>query len=208
MILPDHEILKLIKEGRLAVEPLADPEMQIQPSGVDLTLGNEFRVFKTTSKPFIDTKADTEDYTELVRKEDEEPFILHPGGFVLAKVREYIKLPDDLVGSLDGRSSLGRLGIVVHTTSSSVNPGWEGNLVLEMTNVGMMPVAVYPGMRVCKISFHKMTSAAARPYGARHGKYQKQTTVTESRMREDKELLKSLPLENFAQKAPKKKTKM
>src|SRR3989338_270406 len=167
MILPDHEILKLIREGKLAVEPLTDPEMQIQPSGVDLTLGNEFRLFKRTSKAFIDTKVDAGDYTELVDKKDGEPFILHPGEFVLAKVREYIKLPDDLVGSLDGRSSLGRLGVVVHTTSSSVNPGWEGNLVLEMTNVGAMPVAIYPGMRVCKISFHQMTSAAARPYGAR-----------------------------------------
>lgn len=185
MILPDHEIKKRIKRGELSITPLHDPEHQIQPSGVDLTLGNEFRVFKTTSKPFIDTKGEVDDYTELITVDEGKAFILHPGEFVLGKVQEYIRLPDDIVGSMDGRSSLGRLGIVVHSTSSSVNPGWEGNLVLEMTNVGAVPVAVYPGMRICKISFHLMSSPAERPYSRRKTKYQKQTTVTESKIQED-----------------------
>ncbi len=186
MILPDHEIKRLLREGVLKIEPLDDPENQIQPAWVDLRLGNEFMIFKVTGTPYIDTRNKTEGYTEEVRIENDRPFIIHPGEFVLGKVMEYIKVPDDLVGSVDGRSSLGRLGIVVHTTSSSVNPGWEGYLVLEMANVGKMPVALYPGMRVCKITFHKMTSPAEVPYNKReNSKYQGQKKIVQSRMYRD-----------------------
>jgi dCTP deaminase len=186
MILPDHEIKKLIKEGEIGIEPLDDPENQIQPAWVDLRLGKEFVVFKVTATPYIDPRSETENYTENVTLEDDKPFIVHPGEFVLGKVMEYIKLPDNLVGSVDGRSSLGRLGRVVHTTSSSVNPGWEGHLVLEMANVGKMPVALYPGMRVCKIAFHKMTSSAEVPYNMRKSsKYNLQKDIIKSRMHED-----------------------
>lgn len=187
MILPDHEIKAHLKAKKIVIEPLEDPDVQIQPAWVDLRLGNEFRVFKTTGTPFLDTKNLKDNYTETVTVKDGQPFIMHPREFVLGKVLEYIRLPDDLVGSVDGRSSLGRLGIVVHTTSASVNPGWEGNLVLEMANVGKMPVAIYPGMRICKIMFHQMSSPAERPYGKRAGaKYQGQKSVLQSKINEEK----------------------
>jgi len=186
MILPDHEIKKYLQDGRLVIEPLDDPEMQIQPAWVDLRLDNEFRTFKIIGTPYIDTKKITENYTERHIIPNTQPFIVHPGEFVLGKVLEYIKLPHDIMGSVDGRSSLGRIGIVVHTTSASVNPGWEGNLVLEMTNVGKMPVALYPGMRVCKIAFHKLSSPAERPYNMREGaKYNKQKEILETKVHEE-----------------------
>ncbi len=183
MILPDHEIKKYLKEGKIVIEPLDDPELQIQPAGVDLRLDNEFRVFKLNSIPFIDTKKPTDNYTEKIILRDDQPFIVHPHEFVLGKIKEYVKMPADLVGSVDGKSSLGRLGIVIHTTSSSVNPGWEGHLVLEISNLSRMPVAIYPGMRIAKLTFHKMTSAAERPYGDRKdAKYNKQVSVDETKV--------------------------
>ncbi|MFH1445563.1 MAG: dCTP deaminase [Nanoarchaeota archaeon] len=169
MILPDHEIKKLLVEGRLKIEPLDDPENQIQPAGVDLRLGNTFRIFKTSAVPYIDTKKKAEDYTELVEIEDGNQFIIHPSEFVLGSVKEFIKLPDDLVGSLDGRSGIGRLGVSIHTTSSSINPGWEGILVLEISNVGKMPVALYPGMRIAKLALHKLSSPSEKPYNIKKG---------------------------------------
>lgn len=187
MILPDHEIKKFLKEGKILIEPLDNPDVQIQPSGVDMLLGNEFRIFKTSSIPFIDTKKDTGDCTEMVRVEDGKPFIIHPGEFVLGTVKEYVKMPDDMVGSMDGRSSLGRLGIMVHTTSSSINPGWEGRIVLEITNLGRTAVALYPGQRVAKLTFHRMTSPAERPYGSRKdSKYHKQDGIGQSRIHQDR----------------------
>jgi dCTP deaminase len=186
MILPDHEIRKCLEEGRLVIRPLDEPDTQIQPAWVDLRLDNEFRTFKIIGTPFIDTRKLTESYTEKHIIENGRPFIIHPREFILGKILEYIRLPEDIVGSVDGRSSLGRLGVVVHTTSASVNPGWEGNLVLELTNVGKMPVALYPGMRICKIMFHKLSSPAERPYNVRQGaKYNKQTEITETRVHED-----------------------
>ncbi|MFH1978269.1 MAG: dCTP deaminase [Candidatus Aenigmatarchaeota archaeon] len=186
MILPDHEIREYIKQGKIVVDPLENPDLQIQPAGVDLRLGNEFRVFKTGSIPFIDTRKKTENYTDIVKIENDRPFIVHPGEFILGTVKEYIKISNDLVGSLDGRSSLGRLGIAVHTTSASINPGWEGILVLEISNVGRMPVAIYPGMRIAKLTFNKLSSPAERDYSMREGtKYQKQDGVTETKVYEE-----------------------
>ena len=183
MILPDHEIKKYIEEGRILIEPLDNPDVQIQPAWVDLRLGNEFRVFKVTSTPFIDTRKKTENYTEKVVIEDEQPFIIHPKEFVLGIVKEYIKMPNDLMGVVDGRSSLGRVGVVVHATSASINPGWEGKFVLEITNIGKMPVAIYPGQRVAKLAFHKLSSPAQIPYGARKDvKYHKQKDVDETKV--------------------------
>ncbi|MBU0898695.1 MAG: dCTP deaminase [Nanoarchaeota archaeon] len=185
MILPDHEIKKLLAEGKIKIEPLSDPELQIQPAGVDLRLSNKFRVFKLSSIPFIDTKKQAEDYTEVIEVDDEKGFIIHPGEFVLGSVKEYIKISDDLVGSVDGRSSLGRLGISIHTTSSSINPGWEGTLVLEISNIGKMPVVLYPGMRIAKLALHKLSSPAERPYNVRKTKYHGQDVVQESKVHED-----------------------
>jgi dCTP deaminase len=186
MILPDHEIMKYLREGKLVVEPLDNPEVQIQPAWVDLRLGNEFRTFKVIGIPYIDTRQRAEDYTEKHVIPNEKPFIIHPGEFVLGKVLEYVRLPADIMGSVDGQSSLGRLGVVVHTTSASVNPGWEGHLVLEMANVGRMPVKIYPGSKICKIAFHKLSSPAKRPYNVRkESKYNRQKEIIESRIYKD-----------------------
>ena len=186
MIIPDHEIRKLLQEGRVKIEPLEDPERQIQSAGVDLRLGNEFRVFKIISTPYIDTKKENKDYTQKVVLEDDRPFIIHPGEFVLASVKEYIKIPPDIMGSVDGKSSLGRLGVAIHTTSASINPGWEGRFVLEITNSGRMPVALYPNMRIAKLVLHKMSSACERPYNKRDdAKYNKEDSISESKIHEE-----------------------
>lgn len=186
MILPDHEIKKYLEEGRLVVEPLENPDIQIQPAWIDLRLGNRFRVFRLTSIPYIDTKSDSEAHTEKFTIEDDKPFIIHPGEFILGGVKEYIKMPPDLMGVVDGRSSLGRVGIVVHSTSASINPGWEGEFVLEITNIGKMPVAIYPGQRIAKLVLHKLTSPAERPYNKRkEAKYHKERDVTATRIHED-----------------------
>jgi len=185
MILPDHEIKKWIDDGKLVIEPLENPDVQIQPAWVDLRLGNEFKLFKVTSTPFIDPKVQIDGYTETIKIDDEKPFILHPREFVLGCVKEYIKLPDDLMGVVDGRSSLGRLGVIIHSTSAGINPGWEGIFTLEITNVGKMPVALYPGMKVCKLVLHKLSSPAEKPYYLRNSKYQKQTNIQESKIFRD-----------------------
>jgi dCTP deaminase len=186
MILPDHEIRKLLEEGSLVIEPLEDPDMQIRSAGVDIRLGNEFRLFKVSATPYIDIRNKPENYTELVRVEDEKPFIIHPGEFVLGSVKEYIRMPDDLMGSVDGRSSLGRLGVVIHATSSSINPGWEGRFVLEITNIGKMPVAIYPGHRIAKLTLHRLSSPPERSYSRRKDvKYHAQEGVGETRIHEE-----------------------
>jgi len=171
MILSDRDIKEYLKSGRLKIENLEDPEAQIQPSGIDLRLGNIFRVFKSISIPFIDTKVPIEGYTDAIVIEDNKPFIIHPGEFILGTTKEYIKVPNDLAGMVDGRSSLGRLGVSIHTTSAGLNPGWEGFFTLEIVNVGKVPVALYPGMKVCKVSFVKLTSEAERPYQTSKYKY-------------------------------------
>jgi dCTP deaminase len=186
MILPDHEIKRLLDEGTLVVKPLDDPDVQIQPNGVDLRLGNEFRVFKVTSTPYIDTRQESRDYTESVILDDDRPFIIHPGEFVLAAIKEFIRMPADLMGAVDGKSSLGRLGIAIHATSASINPGWEGTFVLEITNMGKMPVALYPNMRIAKLVLHRMSSRCERPYNDRgDSKYNRQDSVMESKIHEE-----------------------
>ena len=185
-ILSDKDIKKYLKEGKIKIEPIDDPDVQIQPAWVDLRLGNEFRIFKTTSMSFIDPKVPIDGYTELIKLEDDKPFILHPGEFVLGCVKEYIKMPDDLMGVVDGRSSLGRIGVIIHTTSAGINPGWEGIFTLEITNVGKMPVALYPGMRVCKLVLHKLSSKSEKPYNLKKGaKYQKQSKIAETKIFRD-----------------------
>ncbi len=180
MILSDRDIKKYLAEGKLVIKNMEDPEKQIQPSGIDLRLGNTFRVFKNTTIPFIDTRAPVEGYTETVEIEDDKPFIIHPGEFVLGTTKEYIKVPNDLAGMVDGRSSLGRLGITIHTTSAGLNPGWEGFFTLEIGNVGRIPVALYPNMKICKASFVKLTSEAEKPYQT--NKYQYTSTPEESKL--------------------------
>jgi dCTP deaminase len=186
MILPDHEIRKLLKEGRISIEPLDDPESQIQPACVDLRLGSEFRVFKYTSEALIDSK-NPKEYTESYCSGG-KPFILHPKEFILGITKESIRIPGDLAAYVDGRSSLGRLGITAHITSGWVDPGFSGKLVLEISNLGKMPVTLYPGMKICKLLFFQMSSPAEVPYDQRKtAKYRNQETLCESRIHSEKD---------------------
>lgn len=186
MILPDHEIKKYLAEGKIVVEPLTDPEVQIQAAWIDLRLGDEFKVFKHTQEAFIDSK-NPKEYTEDIIANG-RPIILHPKEFMLGITKETIKMPADLVGYIDGRSSLGRLGVTAHITSAWVDPGFEGRLVLEISNLGKMPVTIYPDMRVAKLLFFKLTSPSERPYNLRSSKYQNQSKVTESKIHTDKNI--------------------
>ncbi len=184
MMLSDRDIKAFIASGKIVMEPRPTDE-QVQSAWVDLTLGKEFRVFKSTQSAVIDPKH-PEEITEKVAVEDGKAFILHPGEFILGAVNEYVKFPTDIAGAVDGRSSLGRLGVVVHITSTFVDPGWEGKLVLEITNVGKMPVALYPGMRICKLVFMKLSSECERPYFMKKdAKYLKQGNVDQSRIQQE-----------------------
>lgn len=181
MIVPDHEIKKLLKEGKLVVEPLKDMDSQIQAAWIDLRLGSEFRVFRYTSEPFIDSRHPKE-YTQIHNTQG-KPFILHPREFVLGITLEKIKIPSDHAAYVDGRSSLGRLGITAHITSGWVDPGFEGRLVLEISNLGKMPVTLYPGMRICKLILFRLTSPSTLPYNQRDtAKYHNQNNITESKI--------------------------
>ncbi len=179
MILSDRDIKKYIVEKKIIIEPLDDE--QIQPASVDLRLGNEFRVFKRNNVAFIDIKKKQEDYTETVVIEDDKPFILHPGEFVLGTLKEYIKLPSDLTAVVDGRSSIARLGITVHTTSGFINPGWGGKFVLEIGNAGKMPVLLYPNTRICKMIFFRLSSPSEVPYDKKpDAKYNERKSIDAS----------------------------
>lgn len=189
MILSDRDILARLAKGDLVVDPLDDPAVQVQPASVDLRLGDEFLVFRHTSIPFIDPALEAKDsYTEPVRVARDGTFILHPGEFALGTTHERVQIPPDLVARVDGRSSLGRLAVVVHSTAGFIDPGFRGRITLELSNLGRIPVALRPMMRVCQLSFETMTSPAERPYGAARGsKYQDQTGPVASRIGRDRE---------------------
>ncbi|AWX33521.1 MAG: dCTP deaminase [Methanosphaera sp.] len=187
-ILSDVDIKKYLDEGKIVIDPIED-DKQIQPSSVDLRLGDEFKGFKIVTKPFIDPfdKIDLESYMESLTVEEGEPFIIHPGEFTLATTYEYVKIPDDIVARVEGRSSMGRLGITMHVTAGYIDPGFEGRITLEISNIGKMPVALYPGQRVCQIVFETMTSPSAKPYGHedRDSKYMRQTGPQVSKIKQD-----------------------
>jgi len=189
MILSDRDIKKYLKQGKILITPLKNPEVQIQPSSVDLRLGNQFKIFQRTKKAYIDPlKDDAEEYTETIAIKDSETFILHPGEFVLASTKERVELGEDVVARVEGRSSLGRLALLVHATAGYIDPGFRGNLTLELSNVGKMPIALYPGMRICQLSFEIMSSKVEVPYGhpSRDSKYQDQKGPISSRIHLDK----------------------
>ena len=187
-ILSDVDIKKYLNDNRIVITPLKD-EKQIQPSSVDLSIGNEFKGFKIITKPFIDPfdKINLESYMESFVIPDGEPFIIHPGEFTLATTYETVKLPADIVARVEGRSSMGRLGVTMHVTAGYIDPGFEGKITLEISNIGKMPVALYPGQRVCQIVFETMTSPSAKPYGHedRDSKYMGQTGPEVSKIKED-----------------------
>ena len=190
-ILSDKTIKEYLKEGKIVIDPLKD-EQQIQPSSVDMRLGYEFKVFKVIRKPYIDPKdeEDIAEYMESSTVPEGEAFIIHPNEFALATTQEYVKVPDDLVARVEGRSSMGRLGVTMHVTAGYVDPGFEGRITLEISNIGAMPVALYPGQRVCQLVFETMTTPAELPYGhpKRNSKYMKQLKPESSRVKLDYEL--------------------
>jgi dCTP deaminase len=185
VILSDRTIRDEIKAGRIEIEPFE--EASVQPSSVDLHVDRVFRVFHNARYPYIDVRKPMEDLTEVVEVRDGEAFILHPGEFVLGSTTERIRLPDDLVARLEGKSSLGRLGLLIHSTAGYVDPGWDGYLTLELSNVANLPITIYPGMKIGQISFFRLTTAADSPYGSSQvgSKYQGQRGPTPSRFFEE-----------------------
>ena len=185
MILSDRTIREEINAGRILIEPFDDA--CIQPSSVDLHVDREFRVFQNNRYPYIDVMTEQPDLTELVEVETGESFILHPGEFVLGSTMERITLPDDLVARLEGKSSLGRLGLLIHSTAGYVDPGWDGYLTLELSNVANLPITIYPGMKIGQISFFRLSTPADVPYGSKgtRSKYQGQRGPTASRFFEE-----------------------
>ena len=181
MILSDVTIREEIAAGRIVIEPFDDRD--VQPSSVDLHIDRYFRVFRNDTTPFIDPKLPQEDLTELVEVVDDNAFILHPGEFVLGSTLERVCLPADLVARLEGKSSLGRLGLLIHSTAGFVDAGWDGHLTLELSNVATLPIALYPGMKIGQISFLRMTTASQNPYGSgiTGSKYKGQRGPTPSR---------------------------
>ena len=181
MILSDVSIRKALAEGRIVIDPMSDDD--VQPSSVDLRVDRLFRVFRNHTEGFIDPKRNQEDLTELIEIADDESFILHPGEFVLGSTLERVALADDLVARLEGKSSLGRLGLLIHSTAGFVDAGWDGHLTLELSNVASLPIAIYPAMKIGQISFMDMTTPAEHPYGssAPGSKYQGQQGPTPSR---------------------------
>lgn len=181
MILSDVTIREELAAGRIIIDPLSTDA--VQPSSVDLHVDRYFRVFRNDTTPYIDPKQHQEDLTELVEVGEDGAFILHPGEFVLGSTLERVGLPDDLVARLEGKSSLGRLGLLIHSTAGFVDAGWDGHLTLELSNVANLPIALYPGMKIGQISFLRMTTAAEHPYGSQStgSKYQGQRGPTPSR---------------------------
>jgi dCTP deaminase len=181
VVLSDRTIRRLVDEGRIGIDPYA-PEL-MQPSSLDVRVDRYFRVFRNSRYPYIDVKAKQEDLTEIVEVADDEAFILHPGEFVLGSTLERITLPDDLVARLEGKSSLGRLGLLIHSTAGFIDPGWDGHVTLELSNVANLPITIYPEMKIGQLSFVQLSEPAEKPYGSAGigSKYQGQRGPTPSR---------------------------
>jgi dCTP deaminase len=184
-VLSDGDLRRAIASGEIGVDPFNDED--IQPASIDLHLDKSFRVFRNNRYGFIDPSVDQPGLTELEVVSGAEPFMLHPSEFVLGQTLERITVGSSLLGRLDGKSSLGRLGLLIHSTAGYVDPGWVGNLTLELGNVASLPIALYPGMKIGQISFHRMSSPVERPYGsaALHSRYQGQSEPTASAIHVD-----------------------
>lgn len=181
VILSDRTIREELAAGRIVIDPL--DETCIQPSSVDLRLDRFFLVFRNHTMGQIDVKKDLSDLTELVEIEPDGVFMLHPGEFVLGSTAERVSLPTDLVARLEGKSSLGRLGLLIHSTAGFIDAGWDGQITLELSNVATLPITLYPGMKIGQISFVQMTTPADNPYGSTSigSKYQGQVGPRPSR---------------------------
>lgn len=185
MMLSDRTLREALDAGRIEVDPLG--EQAIQPSSIDLRLAPAFRIFRNHTRGIIDVREDLDDLTELVEIDGDEPFILHPGEFVLGSTLERVKVPGDLVARIEGKSSLGRLGLLIHSTAGFVDAGWNGQLTLELSNVASLPITLYPNMKIGQMSFMQMTTEADNPYGsgAVKSKYQDQVGPIASRYNEN-----------------------
>lgn len=181
MLLSDRDLLTEIDNKRVAVEPF-DIEM-IQPSSIDVRLDRMFRVFENHKYPHIDPSIEQADLTRLIEPEGDDPFILHPGEFVLGSTLEVVSLPDDLAGRLEGKSSLGRLGLLTHSTAGFIDPGFSGHITLELSNVATLPIKLFPGMKIGQLCLFRLSSPADHPYGSdKYGsRYQGQRGPTASR---------------------------
>ena len=181
MLLSDRDLRAEVASGRVVVEPY--DESMIQPSSIDVRLDRWFRVFENHRYPHIDPSIEQPDLTRLVEAEGDEPFILHPGEFVLGSTYEIVTLPDDLAGRLEGKSSLGRLGLLTHSTAGFIDPGFSGHVTLELSNVATLPITLYPGMKIGQLCLLRLSSPAEFPYGSeRYGsRYQGQRGPTPSR---------------------------
>lgn len=181
MLLSDRDLLAEIDNGRVGIEPF-HPDM-IQPSSIDVRLDRWFRVFENHRYPHIDPSQEQPDLTRLIEPEGEEPFILHPGEFVLGSTYEVVSLPDDIAGRLEGKSSLGRLGLLTHSTAGFIDPGFSGHVTLELSNVATLPIMLYPGMKIGQLCLFRLSSPADHPYGSeKYGsRYQGQRGPTPSR---------------------------
>ncbi len=181
MVLSDKSIRDEIASGRISISPF-DPA-DVQPASVDLHLNDKVLVFRNSTSPFIDLRREVPDLNEMVEIKDDQPFILHPGEFVLGNTLERITLSDAIVARLEGKSSLGRIGLLIHSTAGFVDPGWDGNLTLELSNVSRLPLTLYKGMPIGQISFQYLSTPAENPYGSKplRSRYQGQTEPTASR---------------------------
>jgi dCTP deaminase len=185
MILSDRDIKDYLKRGTISITPKPDLDVQLGACSIDLRLGDTFRIFEHSKFACIDPHDPDEakELTTEITVKEGEPFILQPSDFVLATTIESFSLPDDLVARLEGRSSLGRLGIVVHSTASVFEPGWRGKVVMELGNMGRMPVMLYPGMRVCALTFEQLSCAAQVPYNKKkNAKYVNQNEPLASKI--------------------------
>lgn len=185
MILSDVSIRAALELGRVVIDPF-EPAM-VQPSSVDVRVDRYFRVFQSHRYAYIDPKQPQPDLTAEVETEPNVPFILHPSEFVLGSTLEVVRLADDIVARLEGKSSLGRLGLLIHSTAGFVDPGFEGHLTLELSNVANLPIAIYPGMKIGQLSFYDLSTRAESPYGSSRAgsKYQGQRGPTPSRIHEE-----------------------
>jgi len=181
VILSDRDLRADLAAGRIIIEPF--DESCIQPSSIDVKVSNLFRVFRNHTAAVLDVKEDLTGLTELVEVKEGEAFMLHPGEFALGSTLERVAVPSDLVARVEGKSSLGRLGLVIHSTAGFIDAGFDGHVTLELANLANLPITLYPGMKIGQISFIKMTSPAEKPYGsgAAGSKYQGQRGPTPSR---------------------------
>nr|WP_297428011.1 dCTP deaminase [uncultured Actinotalea sp.] len=181
MLLSDRDIRAELDSGRISLDPY-EPDM-IQPSSIDVRLDRFFRLFDNHKYPVIDPAQDQPDLTRLVETEDDEPFVLHPGEFVLGSTYESVALPDDVAARLEGKSSLGRLGLLTHSTAGFIDPGFTGHVTLELSNVATLPIQLWPGMKIGQLCFFRLSSPAENPYGSSvyGSRYQGQRGPTASR---------------------------